>query len=93
MYDALARAYLIPGGDPATVKANGDHLVHCWNQYPELARGRNGEDLYAQRQQQQSSAGSDAIYRGMMNAEVTNYAGTMNMISIMSGDPYRWTVK
>jgi hypothetical protein len=94
MYDALARAYLIPGGDAATVKANGDHLVQCWNQYPELARGRNGEDLNAQRQQQQrSSAGNDAIYRGLMNAEVTNYAGTMNMISIMSGDPYRWTVK
>jgi hypothetical protein len=94
MYDALARAYLLPGGDAATVKANGDHLVQCWNQYPELARGRNGEDLHAQRQQQQNSAGgSDAIYRGMMNAEVTQYAGTMNMISIMSGDPYRWTVK
>jgi hypothetical protein len=94
MYDALARAYLIPGGDAATVKANGDHLVQCWNQYPELARGRNGEDLNAQRQQQQrSSAGNDTIYRGLMNAEVTNYAGTMNMISIMSGDPYRWTVK
>jgi hypothetical protein len=93
MYDALARAYLIPGGDAATVKANGDRLVQCWNQYPELARGRNGEDLYAQRQQQQSAAGSDTIYRGLMNAEVTNYAGTMNMLSIMSGDPYRRTVK
>jgi hypothetical protein len=59
-----------------------------------LACGQNGEDLAAQRQQQQGSAmGSDATYRGLMNAEVTQHAGTMNMISIMGGDPYRWTVK
>jgi hypothetical protein len=92
MYDALARAYLLPGGDAATIKANGDRLVQCWNEHPELARGRNGEDLAAQRQQN-ASAGNDTIYRGLMNAEVTSYAGTMNMMSIMSGDPYRWTVK
>jgi len=92
LYDALARAYLLPGGDSQTVAANRDRLVQCWNQFPELARGQNGEDLSAQRQQQRSSSG-DTIYRGLMNAEVTGYAGSMNMLSIMSGDPYRWTVK
>jgi len=91
-YDALARAYLLPGGDSATIAANRDHLVECWKQHPELARGENGEDLSVERQRQDASDG-DTAYRGMMNAEVTNYAGTMNMLSIMSGDPYRWTVR
>jgi hypothetical protein len=33
------------------------------------------------------------VFVSMMNAQTVQHAGTMNMISIMSGDPYRWTVK
>jgi len=92
LYDALARAYLLPGGDAATVASNRNHLVQCWNDNPELARGQDGHDLAAERNRQATSDGS-SVYRGLMNAEVTRYAGTMNMLSIMGGDPYRWTVK
>jgi hypothetical protein len=40
-----------------------------------------------------TALGSHAVYTGLTNALTTMHAGTMNMISIMSGDPYRWTVK
>jgi hypothetical protein len=92
-FDALARAYLLPAY--GTYKeVNGDRLVQCWNEHPELAKSRDGRDLAAERARIQQSAGGDhATYVGLMNAETTRYAGTMNMISIMSGDPYRWSVK
>jgi hypothetical protein len=40
-----------------------------------------------------SALGSHAAYVGLSNALTTAHAGTMNMLSTMSGDPYRWTVK
>jgi hypothetical protein len=92
-FDALARAYLLPAyGSYKDV--NGERLVQCWNEHPELAKSRVGRDLAAERARMQQSAGGDhAAYVALMNAETTRYAGTMNMISIMSGDPYRWSVK
>lgn len=93
VYDALARAYLLPS-DPAHDEEMVDHLVQCWNQHPELAKSRDGRDLAAERAQRQSGGvDSHQVFVGMMNAQTTQHAGTMNMISIMSGDPYRWTVK
>jgi hypothetical protein len=92
-FDTLARAYLLPAYG-SYKEVNGDRLVQCWNEHPELARSRDGRDLAAERARMQQSAGGDhATYVGLMNAETTRYAGTMNMISIMSGDPYRWSVK
>jgi hypothetical protein len=91
VYDALARAYLLPGGPYK--EANLDRLVQCWNAYPELAWSRDGRNLAAERAQRQAGGGSDQAYVALMNAETTSYAGTMNMISIMSGSGDRWYVK
>jgi hypothetical protein len=93
VYDALARAYLLPA-DPVHDDELVDHLVQCWNEHPELAKSRDGRDLAAEKARRQAGgAGNHDVFVGMMNAQTTQYAGTMNMISIMSGDPYRWTVK
>jgi hypothetical protein len=95
VYDALARAYLVPY-DPARDDELVDHLVQCWREHPELAKSRDGRDLapeMARRQTQSGGVGSHEVFVGMMNAQTIQHAGTMNMISIMSGDPYRWTVK
>jgi len=93
-FDALARAYLLPT-ESQYMKVNSDRLVQCWNDHPELARSRDGRDLAAERAQnnQAASGGDHAAFVGLMNAETTRHAGTLNMLSIMSGDPYRWSVK
>lgn len=39
------------------------------------------------------AGGDDTVYVGLINTGTMQHAGTMNMLSIMSGDPYRWTVK
>jgi hypothetical protein len=93
VYDALARAYLLPS-DPAHDQEMVDHLVQCWREHPELAKSRDGRDLAAERAQRQAGGdGNHEVFVGLMNAQTTQHAGTMNMLSIMSGDPYRWTVK
>jgi hypothetical protein len=92
-YDARARAYLLPA-DPAHDQELVDRLVRCWDEHPELAKGRDGRDRAAERARRQAASGGDhAAFVGLMNAETTRHAGTMNMLSIMSGDGYRRSVK
>jgi hypothetical protein len=59
----------------------------------QVAGGPGGDPAAAAAPPSGSALGSHAAYVGLSNALTTAHAGTMNMISIMSGDPYRWTVK
>lgn len=88
LFDALARAQLLPSFGQYQ-GPNTDRLVQCWNDYPELAKDRQGQAL----PRGSGGPGSHVTFVGLMNANTMSYAASMNIASNIGGGAYTYTVK